>query len=433
MRCLLETSVVAVLAAFVAAVPAARAELPTANLGTQPTPGLPDVEPKPQVHSRVPFVVGVELNWAKLQLEDQIPKLLYQTENREVSAGIWLDARVTRGTLDLRVRDDRAMIVAPVELHLDVRSKFGSLVMPLGRCRSTLDVEVDLLTKLAPDGKLGRPTVKTNLREPCRLSGFDVTPIIEGEIARRLSAAEPQIAEHLARANQQIANIHHELFRSLSSHAAGCVRFMPEKLQQSPITEEQGVAVARLVVDGTIANRCEPAVPQSPVVETLSGPATFDLGWPRRIGMADLGQVLTQRFAANGLKGVGVQVRAVRLDDVDQLALHLRLLKREGWLFARPEIRSQRVVLGSIASKDQELLKAARATLDSVAIPIDTLAIDLLAQKLVATSNAISIVFGSSPTLKEPLQIRPSAVHSSFELLLDRDALVVVVHRRQAE
>ena len=151
MHSLLHSLLIAALAGFAAA-PAAHAESPTATLGTQPTLGLPDVEPKTPVHSRVPLVLGVELNWAKLQLEDQIPKLLYQATNREVAAGIWLDATVTRGALDLRVHDDRAIILTSIELHLDARSKFGALAMPLGRCRSTIDLEVDLVAKLAPDG-----------------------------------------------------------------------------------------------------------------------------------------------------------------------------------------------------------------------------------------------------------------------------------------
>jgi hypothetical protein len=417
------------LGTLAAAAPAS-AEAAKADGRDLPRLVLPDVEPKPAVLTRVPVTIAVELDWAKSELAQRIPRKLHQESNREVAPGILVDAQVTRGVIDFRIRDDAATGLVPVELQLAVRSKLGNLVLPLGQCRTTVDVELQLLATLTSDGKLSRPLAKANLREPCRLSGFDITPILRGEIDQRLDAAQTQISDHVLQANAVLQQIHAELWRRLVEAAVGCHRFLPTKLLQAPLTLEQGVVLSRFVAEGTVVDSCNSDRAPGIVVEQLTGPAGFDLAWSTRLGFPDFGAAVAEHLKLNGVVGEVKSVRAVRRDDADQLAMYVQLPKSRGWVFARPVITANAMTLGSVTTQQPELLKAVKSALETLLLPIDTMGADTLGQRVVLVSNEATQAFGNAPELKARYQTREADLRTEPEVLVDRDALVVVVHRR---
>jgi hypothetical protein len=402
-----------------------------ANAASTLKPTLPEVEPKGLPRSRVPLVVGVELDWAKQQLQAAIPTLLYQEADREVAPGIWLDLAVTRGAIGIAVLDDRAAVSVPVAINLEARSKLGKIVLPLGHCRTNVDVELSLVSKLAADGKLQRPTTKANLREPCRLSGFDVTTFLQREIERRLAVADAPIDAHRERANALVAEIHRGLFQRLATPASGCLRFIPETLHQAPLVEQSGVALVRLEVEGTLANSCSLPPPASIVVEQPRTTNGFDLAWSQRVTLAGLCEQLSQRFVTHGFKGACSEIRAVRLDGIDQLALLIRVAKGQAWIIAQPIIRENKLVLDRMKSQNTRLFASVEPILAELALPVDTIAVESMARQLIQESNAAAQVFAQSLDLKERYATHESDLRTASEVLVDRDAVIVVVHRRQ--
>jgi hypothetical protein len=390
-----------------------------------------EVESKSTPLTRVPVIVAIELAWAKAEIEQRIPAQLHQEANREVAPGVAIDARVTRGAVDIRVRDQSIIGLVPIELQLQARSRLGQLVVPLGQCRTTIDVELGLPIKLSSDGKLQQPVVSAELREPCRLSGFDITPIIRREIDQRLAAAQTQISEHMGQANATLQQIHAELWQRLSNTAVGCQRFLPSKLLQAPLTVEQGVAVIRFAVQGRVTNDCEKVTRSSMFVEAVDAPVGFDLALPARLGMPELADATASHLRANGVDASVKTVRATRADDIDQLAFYVQSTKTKGWLLARPVVSGNALTLGSIASTQSKLHAAVRPALQTVAWPIDKTSAESLAHEVVVAANQATQAFGSTSDLKSRFQIREAKLETTNDVQIDRDAVVIVVHRRQ--
>lgn len=390
-----------------------------------------EVEPKTAPLTRVPVTIAIELAWAKAELAQRIPEQLHQESNREVAPGIAIDARVTRGRIDIRVRDDAIIGIVPIELQLRARSKLGQLVVPLGQCHTTIDTELGLPTKLSSDGKLQQLFAKAELRAPCRLTGFDITPIIRREIDQRLAAAQTQISEHMGQVNATLQQILAELWRRLSNAAVGCQRFLPNKLLQAPLTVEQDVAVARFAVQGRVTNDCESAKPSSMMVEAVATPVGFDLALPVRLGLSELAGVSAGRLQANGVDASIETVHAVRADDIDQLAFDVHSTKAKGRIFARPVVSGSALTLVSVSSKQPKLLDWVRSAFETVALPLDKSSAESLAHEVVVVANEATQAFGSTPDLRSRFQIRDAKLETAHEVQIDRDAVVVVVHRRQ--
>jgi len=311
-----------------------------------------------------------------------------------------------------------------------VRSKIGGMTLPMGHCQSTIDAELHLPSTLASDGKLARPSFKAIPREPCRLSGFDVTPLLQRELAQRLVAAEDQISEHMIEANAVLNRIHAELYRRLSNAAVGCQRFLPSKLLQAPLVLEQGTVVGRFVVEGGLASGCEEATVPGMVVGSVAAPLGFDLAWSRRLGLSELGAIVAEHLRTNGVVGAVSGVRSVRRDEVDQVALYVKLSRASGWVFARPIMVANALALTSVTAQNNDLLAAVKSLLEGLSLPIDVVGADPLAHLLVLASNEATQAFGNTPDLKTRYQTRESELRTEAEALVDRDAIVVVVHRR---
>ncbi len=391
---------------------------------------LTEVEQKLPVPTRIPMTVAVELDWAQAELSQRIPQLLHQGSNRQVAPGIWIDDTVTRGAIDFRIRNDGVTGHVPIELQLDVRSKIGGMTLPLGHCRSTIDGELDLPIKLASDGKLQRPSVKANPREPCRLSGFDVTPLLAREIGQRLAAAEDQISAHMLQASAVVHQIHEELYRRLSNATVGCHRFVPAKLLQAPLVLEQGVVVSRFMFEGGLASNCGATTVPSMLVEEATAPTGFDLAWSTRLGLGELNVAIAEHLRLRGVVGEVKRIRAVHRDDVDQLALYIQAQKANGWVFARPIIAANALALGSVTSQQPDLLDAMKTALETLSLPIDTMGAETLAHQVVLASNEATQAFGNAPELKLRYETREAELRTTIEVMLERDGLVVTVHRR---
>jgi hypothetical protein len=366
-------------------------------------------------------------------LEEQIPRLLHQESNREVVSGIWLDVRVSRGPIELRVHEQRATLSAPILLDLDARSRLGPILVRLGQCRSSVDFELESTTALGADGKLPHPTGRATVRVPCRLSGFDVTPIVEREIHQRLATMQEQITERVSGANAFVSEIHEGLFRRLSTLGSGCLHFIPEKLRQSPVVEEQGAAVVRLAVRGLVVERCgEPVALPVIAVEATDASPRFELSWPRRIAFTELGARLTQILVEAGQPDVKVEVRSVRQGDVSRAALLIRAPKHHGTVYASPQWSDLGITLVDFRSKDARLLAFVRPLLEKLKLPVDFGAFDALVQEVVATTHELTPILGQSAALKERYLVQSSELRASVEVQLEQDALVVVARRSQA-
>ena len=395
-----------------------------------PVLALPQVEPKTVAPSRVPVVFSAELSWAKAVLSERIPELLYQVADRQVAAGVAVDATVRRGVIDIRVRDDGATGLLPLDVDIAVKSRLGKMLLQLGRCHTTVDVELDVPLRLANDGTLPEPTTRATLRTPCRLSGFDVTPFLRYEIDQRLSDARDQISRHMGQANEMLKQAQTELRRHLAQASVGCVRLLPVKFMQGPITVDNGVVLDKIVAVGDLTSDCRTNLEASPRVEQLFGSAEFDLAWPSRLPLAQLRDLLAQRFTEKKVSGQLTEIRAVRLDESDQLAIYCEMPNARGWVFARPAVVGNTLALRSVTAQRPELLRVVAPVLESLAMPIDTTSSEILANQVLAAANEAGQGIGATPNLKARYAIREADLRTVIEPLLDREALIVVVRRR---
>ncbi|MGE5783327.1 MAG: hypothetical protein ACM3ZE_02000, partial [Myxococcales bacterium] len=309
-------------------------------------------------------------------------------------------------------------------------SKLGGFGARLGRCRATVDVSVEQPLQLSPTGTLSPPSSRARVREPCRVGGFDLGPMIQLEVDRRLAQAQTQADQYLPQLNERLAQVYADLSERVAQPGPACTRFLPERVVQSPVFEREGVAATWLSLEGTTSGRCDSAASRRLVVTTIGGPPQFDLSWSTRIPLADLAGAIQQQFAASGSNFTVLKVASVRVDTLEQLAIQIRSSKRPVWIYASPVARDGRVTLRNLHTKDARLLATVGPSLESVSLPIDTLPLELLSSRMIELVNGTSFVVGSDGDVAIPYQLNASALTGTTEVLLDPDSLLIVLRRR---
>lgn len=413
-------------------VPSAHATAPGAEERKLPTLTLPGVAPKPPAPSRVPIVIGVDLEWAKAVLEERIPVLLHQETNREIASGVVVDVKVTRGAVDLKLENETVTLHSPVQLDLKVRSRLGSFVVPVGQCQPIVDVDISALPKLNPDGTLPQPTAKAQLRTPCRLSGLDATPFLQREVEQQLSKAEGLARKQLDKFNSVAAAVLRDTLSRFSNHVAGCLRFLPSRIKQGRPTNVANVAVLRFVVEGQLRTNCELPPTTGVVVDGTTEDYAFDLAWQRQIPWSDLASLLSRQVEGSEFGGTVSAIRSVQRDGADRIAIFVRNARQQGWVFSQPQLVEGMVRLTNLEATDVEFLVDVRPALEAFSLPVDAVAVEALGRQVVSTSNALTQVLGPATRLQQQYRIDDADLRTVGELKLSPNALLVIMHRQQS-
>ncbi|HEY5959139.1 MAG TPA: hypothetical protein VIV60_21425, partial [Polyangiaceae bacterium] len=109
--------------------------------GAAPSLDLPLANRTDDAPSHVPLSFGVELAWLRRQVAEHVP-VTWNEENRTIAPGTVADVALSRGEIALALERDILTLTMPVDMNLSVRSRLGAWVVPLGRCRATIDVAV---------------------------------------------------------------------------------------------------------------------------------------------------------------------------------------------------------------------------------------------------------------------------------------------------
>lgn len=380
--------------------------------------------------STIPVLIGVDLAWAKAQLEERIPKRLYQEQGREVARGISIDVQIERRDLRLRTTADRIGASTELLLDLDVRTSFGNLSGRLGRCRAIVAVDVDMSLRFSPEGKLSPPETTAAVREPCSLSGFNVTPILERELEQRLADARALAQKHLDEFNLELAKVSQEATRRIAQPVSGCLRFVPDKILQGPVETDGSVASIWLALSGKVAEDCAANEKPRLAFESVDPAPRFEFASSLRIPMSEFRAGLARHLDGANDRIELLAVRARRLDGKDLLALKVRKRQRSAWILTRPEIRTDLLTLTVEQAKSTPLHAAIKQRLETFTWQFDPRAADALSARLNAMAREYSVLLGAPTELRDRrLTVLESKTTSGATLASDA---ILVIRRHQA-
>ena len=363
-----------------------------ANVPTALAPlSLPEVTEKSPPESTIAVTFSVERKYIDTNVEKYAPKRLHEERGRDIGSGVKLDLVVTRGIPSYSVTATEVLLQLPVGISIDVRRRIGPIDLNLGHCNPNVLASAKVFTTLGPNLTVQAPEISLKLTEPCHLSGFDVTGIVETEIDKQKPHIERQIREQMSVVVPLLKAQVLSFEQNLAANELGCARFLTERILQAPLSEQGDVLSTSIALQGQMTQDCG-TITQKPldVVQTKA-PLRFDVNEPSRITWQALLRDLDPLFQQTGVGNAPLQMRSAKTPAGERVALGISG-KASGWVFLEPRVESSRLLFVVREAENAALRKRVTEVLAQFALPIDLAQVKNHALALAERARRLSFV-----------------------------------------
>jgi hypothetical protein len=391
---------------------------------------LPAVTRKPDEPSTLVVPFAVDRAFIDEGVARQ-PLRLHEAKNRSIGHGFKLDLAVTRGDPQYGLKGDTVEIHFPFEVSIDVHRKLGPIELDLGHCSPTVVADAKINPWLTPDASINRPALGLELREPCRLSGIDVSEYIEQELAKQRKHIEHLIQEQVEILPLFLSTRIAELERPLDETDARCPRLDVDQVLQSPIKESSGVYSASLSAKGKLTHLCGNLPNERPHVERVNERPAFDIAERLSIDLATLSRAIDPILSQHALSNAPIQLRAVRTPAGDRLALGITGSTQSGWAFAQVTVKNQDLRITIESSDNPAMLSQTQIALSELRVPLDLGSLTKHAKQLFASAQGMSQVMVKDANLRDALSLKEERLETSTSVQIEPEGVSVWLHRRE--
>jgi hypothetical protein len=410
-------------------------ETPAATNLAPPPPlqplSYPAVSAKPEAESTLPLFFAVDRAFLNDAVERWVPTRLHEEKGREVGPGTTLDLVVTRRQPTLAVKDETLALEVPLALSIDVKSRLGPIELNLGHCGPEVNAKVTLPTRLQDDLSLPAPNLSLELKQPCRLSGFDVTALLTQELQKQQARGEKELRAGVRRASKILSTQAQGLGEVLDATDPVCPRFLPRQIVQSPLEERASVLSASLSLRGTLVSSCAAPPPITLSVEHSKRRLPFVLVESRLVVWETLSRELGPILKAHGLEAEPHRWSSAVTPRGERLALGLRGEKSSGWVFLTAVVQNGTLRLLAEHSDNPELLRALQSLLVGLTVPCDVTRAESLAKKLFTQTSQRSQVHLKEPELRRRLVLEVEALETAVDTAIVPEGVRLLVQVRE--